>query len=105
MVGLAVDDDAKAHAGAHGDIDAVGHRAGAAPHGLPQGGGVDVGVNAHRDAQSLLVRKEVRRQLRGYVQGKGLDNLDEYIVPVSLGDNQGVMGFSWTRAYSSSGWT
>ena len=34
----------------------------------------------------------VRRQLRGYVQGKGLDNLDEYIVPVSLGDNQGVMG-------------
>lgn len=39
-----------------------------------------------------LVRKEVRRQLRGYIQGKGLDNLDEYIVPVSLGGDQGVMG-------------
>ena len=26
------------------------------------------------------------------LQGKGLDDLDNYIVPVSLGDNQGVMG-------------
>ncbi len=39
-----------------------------------------------------LVRREVHRQLHGYLQGKGLDDLDNYIVPVSLGDNQGVMG-------------
>lgn len=30
--------------------------------------------------------------MHGYIQGKGMDQLEEYIVPVSLGDNQGVMG-------------
>ena len=57
------------------------------PERIVLGGGV-----MHQEQMLPLVRKEVRRQLRGYVQGKGLDNLDEYIVPVSLGDNQGVMG-------------
>ena len=38
------------------------------------------------------IRREVRRQMHGYIQGKGMDQLEEYIVPVSLGDNQGVMG-------------
>ena len=46
----------------------------------------------HQKQMLPLVRREVRRQLRGYIQGKGLDDLDSYIVPVSLGDNQGVMG-------------
>ena len=39
-----------------------------------------------------LIRREVRRQMHGYIQGKGMAQLEEYIVPVSLGDNQGVMG-------------
>ena len=57
------------------------------PERIVLGGGV-----MHQAQMLPLIRKEVRRQLRGYIQGKGLDNLDEYIVPVSLGDNQGVMG-------------
>ena len=57
------------------------------PQKVILGGGV-----MHQEQMLPLVRKEVRRQLRGYIQGKGLDSLDEYIVPVSLGDDQGVMG-------------
>lgn len=57
------------------------------PERIVLGGGV------MRQEQMLpLVRKEVRRQLRGYIHGKGLDNLDEYIVPVSLGGDQTLMG-------------
>lgn len=57
------------------------------PERIVLGGGV------MRQPQLLpLVRKEVRRQLGGYIRGKGLDDLDEYIVPASLGDDQGVMG-------------
>lgn len=57
------------------------------PERIVLGGGV------MRQAQMLpLVRKEVRRQMGGYLQGKGLERLDEYIVPASLGENQGVMG-------------
>lgn len=57
------------------------------PERIVLGGGV-----MHQEQMLPLVRREVRRQLRGYIQGKGLDDLDSYIVPVSLGDNQGVMG-------------
>lgn len=57
------------------------------PERIVLGGGV-----MHQEQMLPLVRKEVRRQLRGYIQGKGLDDMDQYIVPVSLGDNQGVMG-------------
>ena len=57
------------------------------PERIVLGGGV-----MHQAQMLPLIRKEVRRQLGGYIQGKGLDNLDEYIVPVSLGDDQGVMG-------------
>lgn len=57
------------------------------PQRIVLGGGV------MRQAQMLpLVRREVRRQMGGYLQGKGMDHLDEYIVPASLGGNQGVMG-------------
>jgi len=52
-----------------------------------------LGGRVMRQEQMLpLVRKEVRRQLRGYIHGKGLDDLDSYIVPVSLGGAQGLMG-------------
>jgi len=57
------------------------------PERIILGGGV-----MHQQQMLPLVRREVHRQLRGYIQGKGLDDLDHYIVPVSLGDNQGVMG-------------
>jgi len=38
------------------------------------------------------IRSQVRRQLGGYISGGGLADLEEYIVPASLGDNQGVLG-------------
>ena len=57
------------------------------PEKIVLGGGV-----MHQEQMLPLVRREVHRQLKGYIQGKGLDDLDRYIVPVSLGDNQGVMG-------------
>ena len=57
------------------------------PERIIMGGGV-----MHQPQMLPLVRREVHRQLHGYLQGKGLDDLDNYIVPVSLGDNQGVMG-------------
>lgn len=57
------------------------------PERIILGGGV-----MHQPQMLPLVRREVHRQLHGYLQGKGLDDLDNYIVPISLGDNQGVMG-------------
>lgn len=57
------------------------------PEKIVLGGGV-----THQEQMLPMVRREVRRQLGGYLQGKGLDDPDNYIVPISLGDNQGVMG-------------
>ena len=57
------------------------------PERIVVGGGV-----MHQEQMLPLIRREVRRQMHGYIQGKGMDQLEEYIVPVSLGDNQGVMG-------------
>ena len=39
-----------------------------------------------------LIRAEVNRQLGGYIKGKGLNDLDSYIVSSSLGGRQGIMG-------------
>ena len=57
------------------------------PQRIILGGGV-----THQEQMLPLVREEVHRQLGGYLQGKALDDLSTYIVPVSLNDNQGVMG-------------
>ena len=57
------------------------------PERFVLGGGV-----MHQEQMLPMIRQEVRRQMHGYIQGKGMDKLEEYIVPVSLGDNQGVMG-------------
>ena len=52
-----------------------------------------VGGGVMNQPQMLpLIRQEVQRQMHGYIQGKGMDKLEEYIVPVSLNDNQGVLG-------------
>lgn len=57
------------------------------PERIILGGGV-----THQPQMLPLVRTEVRRLMGGYLQGKGMDDLEHYIVPISLGDNQGVMG-------------
>lgn len=57
------------------------------PERIILGGGV-----MHQQQLLPMVRQEVQKQMCGYVQGKGMDMLDEYIVPISLNDNQGAMG-------------
>ena len=57
------------------------------PERIVVGGGV-----MHQPQMLPLIRQEVQRQIHGYIQGKGMNKLEEYIVPVSLNDNQGVLG-------------
>lgn len=57
------------------------------PERIILGGGV-----SHQEQLLPLVRAEVKRQLAGYIKGKGIEDLDSYIVPISLNDNQGAMG-------------
>ena len=57
------------------------------PQRIICGGGV-----MHQPCLLPLIRKEVARQMNGYIKGKGMDDLDNYIVGVSLNDNQGAMG-------------
>lgn len=51
------------------------------------GGGV-----MHQEILFPLIREEVKKINNGYLVTKEMDNLDEYIVPASLNDNQGLMG-------------
>ncbi|WP_026653504.1 ROK family protein [Butyrivibrio proteoclasticus] len=51
------------------------------------GGGV-----MHQMQLFPLIRKKVVEQLNGYINTKEIDNIDEYIVPASLNDDQGIMG-------------
>lgn len=39
-----------------------------------------------------MVRQEVARFVNRYIQGKGMDDLENYIVAPSLNDNQGILG-------------
>lgn len=57
------------------------------PEKIILGGGV-----MHQESLFPLIRKEVRRQLGGYLNTKELEHMDEYIVPASLGDDQGILG-------------
>lgn len=57
------------------------------PERIVLGGGV-----MHQQQLLPMVRLEVQKQMCGYVQGKGMADLDNYIVPISLNDNQGAMG-------------
>lgn len=57
------------------------------PERIILGGGV-----MHQPQMLPLIRREVRKQINGYIQGKGMDDLENYIVGVSLNDNQGAMG-------------
>lgn len=51
-----------------------------------------VGGVMHQDCLLPMIRQEVKKQMNGYIRGKGMEDLDNYIVGVSLNDNQGAMG-------------
>ncbi len=57
------------------------------PHKIVLGGGV-----MHQEQLFPLIRKEVKRLLNGYIKTQQLEKMDQYIVPASLNDNQGIMG-------------
>lgn len=57
------------------------------PERIVLGGGV-----MHQEQLFPLVRKKTVEYLNGYIKTKRLENMDTYIVPPSLNDNQGVLG-------------
>lgn len=57
------------------------------PRKIVLGGGV-----MHQEQLFPLIRERYRELLAGYVQTRELEDLDSYIVPSSLRDNQGIMG-------------
>ncbi len=57
------------------------------PKRIILGGGV-----MHQQQLFALIREEVRKALNGYLDTLELSNLDTYIVPASLNDDQGIMG-------------
>ena len=46
----------------------------------------------HQEILFDLIRKEVDKINNGYLLTDEMKNLDKYIVPASLNDNQGIMG-------------
>jgi len=57
------------------------------PQRIVLGGGV-----MHQEQLFPLIRKKTSEYLNGYIKTKQLENMDTYIVPPSLNDNQGVLG-------------
>lgn len=57
------------------------------PEMIILGGGV-----MHQEQLFPLIRKKVTEMLGGYIQAEELEDMDRYIVPASLNDNQGIMG-------------
>ena len=57
------------------------------PQKIILGGGV-----MHQEQLFPMIRSMVTKLLAGYLNTKELANMDEYIVPSSLQDNQGIMG-------------
>jgi len=57
------------------------------PERIVLGGGV-----MHQEQLFPLIRQKTAEYLNGYIKTKELENLDTYIVPPSLNDNQGVLG-------------
>lgn len=58
-----------------------------APRRIILGGGV-----MHQEQLFPIIRGQYRELMAGYVDTPELRDLDSYIVPCSLGDNQGIMG-------------
>ncbi len=57
------------------------------PQKIILGGGV-----MHQKQLFSLIRDKFRDKMAGYIKTKELENLEEYIVPASLHDDQGIMG-------------
>ncbi|MBR1568092.1 MAG: ROK family protein [Lachnospiraceae bacterium] len=57
------------------------------PQKIILGGGV-----MHQEQLFPLIRKKVLENLNGYLKTKELDDIDHYIVPAGLHDDQGIMG-------------
>lgn len=57
------------------------------PQRIVLGGGV-----MHQEQLFPLIRSKVKELLSGYLRTKELEDLEHYIIPCSLKDNQGVMG-------------
>lgn len=57
------------------------------PHKIVLGGGV-----MHQEQLFPLIRKKVAELLNGYINTQQIADLEHYIVPASLKDNQGIMG-------------
>ena len=57
------------------------------PRRIILGGGV-----MHQQQLFPLIRKKLCEKLAGYIHAPELDDIDNYIVPASLSDDQGVMG-------------
>lgn len=57
------------------------------PQKIVLGGGV-----MHQEQLFPLIREQVAKLLNGYVQTTQTKDLDQYIVPASLKDDQGIMG-------------
>lgn len=63
------------------------------PERIVLGGGV-----MHQKQLFQLIRQKTKQLLNKYVTTKELENMDTYIVPASLADNQGILGcFSLAR--------
>ena len=57
------------------------------PKRIVLGGGV-----MHQEQLFPLIRKKTKDLLNGYINTKEIDDIDNYIVPASLNDNQGILG-------------
>lgn len=57
------------------------------PQKIILGGGV-----MHQEQLFPLIRAKVKDMVNGYIKTKELDDMDNYIVPASLHDDQGIMG-------------
>lgn len=58
-----------------------------APQLIILGGGV-----MHQEQLFTRIRSYVKEMLNGYIKTKELEDIDHYIVPASLHDDQGIMG-------------
>lgn len=69
------------------------------PHRIVLGGGV-----MHQEQLFPLIRKQVAELLGGYIRTSQIQDLDHYIVPAALNDNQGIMGCIQLAKLAVPGW-
>ena len=65
----------------------VGYILTVSPEMIILGGGV-----MHQEQLFPKIRGYVKELLNGYIQTEELEHIENYIVPASLQDNQGIMG-------------